>query len=67
MTWTMIQGCKSTIKEMLMWQLSHIFNHFPGILMRLVGMLNLLLILSYPFNIQEGEPYLCDFIFVKKK
>ena len=32
-----------------------------NILLRPVDVMNLILILSGPFNIQEREPYLCDF------
>ena len=33
-----------------------------GILLRLVGVMNLKLSLSHPLNIQGREPYLCDFV-----
>ena len=32
-----------------------------GVLLILVGVMNLILILSLPFNIQGRKPYLCDF------
>ena len=35
-----------------------------SILLRFVSVMNLILILSHPFNIQGREPYLCDFVFV---
>ena len=33
-----------------------------GILLKLVGVMNLILISSDPFNIEGKEPYLCDVI-----
>ena len=38
-----------------------------AILLRLVGVMNLILILSHPFSIQGREPNSCDFIEKRKK
>ena len=37
-----------------------------GMLMTLVGLMNVILILPSPINIKGREPYLCDFIIEKK-
>ena len=36
-----------------------------GILLRLVDVMNLILNLCHPFNIQGKETYWCDFVFKK--
>ena len=36
-----------------------------SLLVKLIGMMNLALILFYPLDIQGREPYLCDFVINK--
>ena len=59
------QGCKkaNTSVAIISQSFSSIWMEF-GIVLRLVGVVNLILILFYfcPFSIQGREPYLCDFI-----
>ena len=51
MTWTLNQGQSSNSTGMKL-----------NILLRLVGLTNLILILAHLIDIQGREPYLCDFM-----
>ena len=67
LTLTLILGHKSARKQKLVHQLSHSFQSIWmefGVLLRLVGVLNLIPILSRPFDIGGREP--CLFILLKK-
>ena len=63
---TLIQGHRSARKQTLLPQLScKVFNQFRlslAILLRLVGVMNPILILCCPLNIQGRELNLCDFV-----
>ena len=70
LTLTFIEGHWSARKQKLQHLFSHIFQLMWmefGILLKVAGLMNLILILSYPFYVRERESYLCYFVKKKKK